>query len=431
MVPLGELRHDGLAVTRERTAHAVLLNIVGGHAGFEVLAHLLASGEAQGVPVKGAVLVDTGLVVVGIAQAEGALVRGAHDAHVVGEGHTRLEELVDVVRGGLPGAHLAETSVSLVVIPAVPVADGRAVQSGTPASIEGVVRDEVAVNGVGPSLARSTTIAVLVGRENVDVVEGHTAVHADAEAALAAGLVAFAGLGRDDDGAVRGAGTIKGRGSRTFQDGHRLDVIRVEVLDGVSVVVSTHGALLVSAGVVRVVHRHTVHHEERLVVAGNGAGTTKEHLGGRSDCRARRHLDTSNLTGEGAHDILGLGIREGVIAQLLHGVAQRFLLTAYTEGGHDDFVQCHAALHRNVYGSTGHFLPDCIVSDEAVDQDVASRSADIVHAIHVRDDSGVGAFDDHRHSGQGFARLGIRHLTGHALGEGRGGHQAPSCRKQE
>ena len=32
--------------------------------------------------------------------------------------------------------------------------------------------------------ARSATIAVLVGREN-DVVEGHTAVHTDAEAALA------------------------------------------------------------------------------------------------------------------------------------------------------------------------------------------------------------------------------------------------------
>ena len=431
MVPLGELRHDRLAVTRKRTAHAVLLNVVGGHAGLEILAHLLASGEAQGVPVKGAVLVDTGLVVVRVAQAEGALVRGAHDAHVVGEGHTRLEELVDVVRGGLPRAHLAETSVSLVVIPAIPVADRRAVQSGTPASVQGVVRDELAVNGVGPSLARSATIAVLVGRENVDVVEGHTAVHTDAEAALAAGLVALAGLGCDDNGAVGGARAIESRGCRTLQDGHRLDVIRVEVLDGVSVVVSTHGALLVSAGVIRVVHRHTVHHEERLVVAGDGTGAPEKDLGGGTNRRTRRDLDTGNLTSERADHILGLGVGEGIIAQLLNRVSKRFLLTADTEGGHNDLVQGHAALERNVHRSTGHLLAGRIVSDEAVHQDIARGGLDVVHAVHVGDHTGIGAFDDDRHSGQAFASFCVRHLTGHALGEGRRGHQTPSCRQQE
>ena len=369
---------------------------------------------------------------VGVAQAEGALIRGAGHADVVGQGHTRLEEVGHVVRVGLPRAGHTEVLIASVVVPAVPVAHGLTAQGRAPAAVQRVVRHVGTVRqGVCPRLARSTAVAVLVVGKDVDVVERHTAVHADADAPLAGSLVALAGLRRDDDGTIGGAGTVEGCCCRALQHGDALDVVRVEVLDGVSVVVSTHGTLLVATGVVGVVHRDTVHHEEGLVVTGDGACTTQEHFGGGTDGRSGRHLNTGNLTGQGAHHVFGLGIGKGVIAQLLNCIAQGLLLTAHTQRGHHDLVQGHTTLEGHIHGASGDFLADRVVSDEAVHQHIARGRVDLVHAIHVGDDSGVGAFDDHRHTGQGFARLGIRHLTGHTLGEGRGGHQTPGCRQQE
>ena len=178
-----------------------------------------------------------------VRQAERTTVRGARYSEVVRVGDACLEELVDVARCRRPRLCNSIQLISFVVVPAVPVADQRSVELRAPRSVVTVVRNRVATDGVDELRTGAAAVAVLVVRQDIHVVEHHPRIHGDADPATAGRLEAFARLRRDDDGSVRGPRTVQCRCSGTFQHGHRLDVVRVQVLDGVAVIVSTGIAL--------------------------------------------------------------------------------------------------------------------------------------------------------------------------------------------
>ena len=89
-------------------------------------------------------------------------------------------------------------------------------------------------------------------------------------------LILLRFLGRNQDNTMRSTATIEGRGSRTFQYGHRLDVVRVDGRDTITEVIT---ATFAGTAKVRIIQRHTIHHVERLVVAYHFRITTKEHAG--------------------------------------------------------------------------------------------------------------------------------------------------------
>ena len=101
-------------------------------------------------------------------------------------------------------------------------------------------------------------------------------------------------LGRNQDNTMRSTATIEGRGSRTFQYAHRLDVVRVDGRDTITEVIATSFA---SAAKVSIIQRHTIHHIERLVVACHFRITTEKHTGRtRSTASGVLHDETSHLT---------------------------------------------------------------------------------------------------------------------------------------
>ena len=101
-------------------------------------------------------------------------------------------------------------------------------------------------------------------------------------------------LGRNQDNTVGSTATIEGRGSRTFQYGHRLNIIRVDGRDSITQIIT---ATFTSTAKVCIIQRHTIHHVERLVVACHFCITTKEHAGRtRSTASRILHDETSHLT---------------------------------------------------------------------------------------------------------------------------------------
>ena len=101
-------------------------------------------------------------------------------------------------------------------------------------------------------------------------------------------------LGRNQDNTMGSTATIEGRSSRTFQYGHRLDVVRIDGRDTITEVITTS---FTSTAKVGIIQRHTIHHVERLVIACHFCITTKKHAGRtRSTASGVLHNETSHLT---------------------------------------------------------------------------------------------------------------------------------------
>ena len=80
-------------------------------------------------------------------------------------------------------------------------------------------------------------------------------------------------LGGDKDHTVRCAATVEGCRCRTFEHRHRLDVIGVDRRNTVTEVITAFRSCRAEIGVI---HRHSVHHVEGLVVTGH-LGRTTQH----------------------------------------------------------------------------------------------------------------------------------------------------------
>ena len=101
-------------------------------------------------------------------------------------------------------------------------------------------------------------------------------------------------FGRNQDNTMRSTATIEGRGSRTFQDGHRLDIVRIDGRDTITEVITTS---FTSTAKVGIIQRHTIHHVKRLVIACHFCITTKKHAGRtRSTASGVLYHKTSHLT---------------------------------------------------------------------------------------------------------------------------------------
>ena len=101
-------------------------------------------------------------------------------------------------------------------------------------------------------------------------------------------------LGRNQDNTMGSTATIESRSSRTFQYGHRLDVVRIDGRDTITEVITTS---FTSTAKVGIIQRHTIHHVERLVIACHFCITTKKHAGRtRSTASGVLYNKTSHLT---------------------------------------------------------------------------------------------------------------------------------------
>src|SRR6185312_2882993 len=233
-------------------------------------------------------------------------------------GAAGIEEVRNVVRRRYPG-------LGYSVAP--PLNDRPAVHLGTPAAVDVVAYSAALSVLVGEIATGALTVHVLKLGQPERCLEGEILAHLDAHS-----LRALAGLGRDDDRAVRGACAVQRGCVGTGENADRLDVVRIDVRSRVAEVESAKST--VGAG--RVVDRNTIDHEERLVVAGDGV-LAADHDAGRSAWRTIiGDLDAGHLARERVDDI-GFA-RRGELTRVYAGLrhTERSLVALNAECGDDD-----------------------------------------------------------------------------------------------
>ena len=384
----------------------------------------------------------TGLVTVGQGNTgRGLLAPGLQGDHVVLR-DTGLEETLDVVRMGYPRSLLA-VAVELDELEA-------GVESGTPGFVVTVLDTAPVAVDIGEAVLLgiiligqgaaailiplivqfvtviTLTVAVLQLGDVRHAVEGDGTVVGNLHAG---GLLT--GLGGDEDNAVTGTHTVEGRGT-TLEDGDGLDVLRVDI---VQTGTEVHAAVGVVTGTLGIVgHRNTVHDDQRLLVGGEGGVTTDGDAGGCTDGTAEGvDLHAGDLTREGAGDARGARRHEFFRLHFLDRVAEGFLLTGDTHGGHDDFVQGveivfeddgDAVLCINLLG----------LHAQAGDDEGLGVSGNVQGERTIRASDGTQGRAIHDDTGTGDRRAVFCRddLTGHParLGHGQNCHQAQRHQKK-
>ena len=201
--------------------------------------------------------------------------------------------------------------------------------------------------------------------------------------------------------------TINGRRGGVLQDGHGLNVLRVDVGD-VAVV------------------RHAVQHDERGGATGNGADTADADgagIVGRVTA-GRNHLHTRSSTGEGTGNIGG-DFFLNVSGFHLGGRTGEGALGGSTIGYHDGLIQHLAVIHENDGdGSTAVYRNLEFLITHAVDfEDTFCRntqgecSVDIRHGINC-----AAALQEHVGTHNRFTGL-VFHRTLHSNVLCRGGYR--------
>ena len=223
-----------------------------------------------------------------------------------------------------------------------------------------VVADAVAVNlvlpvgrGVAETFVGVRALAIVVLDELAILVSVHHVEllrdGADGERAVVShlrSLVLAALLGGDDDDTVRTAATVDGRGRGVFQDGERLDVVRIDQRQRV---VHTFRGI--------VVHRHTVDDNQRAVGGVQRSAAANTDFG-TSARFARRCVDihAGNLT---LDHVLGRGYHTVILLIGLHGndrTGEVVLLGHTVTNDHHVvqcrgiFLQCHSDIGSCLYG---------------------------------------------------------------------------------
>ena len=206
--------------------------------------------------------------------------------------------------------------------------------------------------------------------------------------------------------------TIEGRGSRTFQYGHRLDVVRIDGRDAITEVITT---TFTSTAKVGIIQRHTIHHVERLVIACHFCITTKKHAGRtRSTASGVLHNETSHLTRKRVDYVGFLRLGEFLTLHFLQAIAEGLAVSFDTEGGDNYLIQgltilLHLYFHA-ISSFHGHRLETDVTHFER-----CSRLA-VQHKVTIHIGNGTVGCTGHLHASanQGFAS-GIHHCTLDAL----------------
>ena len=206
--------------------------------------------------------------------------------------------------------------------------------------------------------------------------------------------------------------TIEGRGCRTFQYGHRLDIIRVDGRDAITEVITSTFA---GTAKVCIIQRHTIHHVKRLVIACHFCITTKEHAGRtRSTASGVLHNETSHLTRKRVDDVGFLRLGEFLTLHFLQAIAQGLAVSLDTKGGDNYLIQDLTILLHLYFHAISSFHGHRLVTDVAHFERY-SRLA-IQRKVTIQIGNGTVGCTGHLHasSNQGFAS-GIHHCTLDAL----------------
>src|SRR5688572_6820923 len=197
---------------------------------------------------------------------------------------------------------------------AVELVDQATVEPGTPALVGTVVDACASAVDVSELTLCALAVLILKVRKNRRTLPGRAAGELRAEPARSRTTL----LGRDDDDAVGRARAVKRRRVGALEDAERLDVVRIEIVDRAAEIVSADD----SAATARVGHRDTIDNEERLVAACEGVLTTDDDVG-RSALRAGAgDLNACDLALNLLHDVLGAGLVQLFIRELLLGCAE-------------------------------------------------------------------------------------------------------------
>ena len=254
-------------------------------------------------------------------------------------------------------------------------------------------------------------LVVLAGLGDVVVALQRAGIQAHLRVQRDDGVLLAGALGGDDDDAVRAAGAVQGVGRGVLEDGHRLDVLRVDhvhVLDG-----------------------HAVHDEQGALPGVDGAETADADGGSVArGAGGAAHLHARHLSVQGGSDGGDLRFRKLIGLHHLRGARER-LLGGGTEGDDDGFIQhLGVFLEDNVDdGASVHGDSLFGIPDGGEHEDGVGGDGDGIPSVHVRDGA-LGRSLDHHAGADDRKPFGVGHRArdGQRLGRGRpGGEQ----RRQE
>ena len=210
---------------------------------------------------------------------------------------------------------------------------------GAPADAVPRVVARAARRGVGFHAEAALAVPGLQRDEMVDVVERGGGAQREMRCA------GVAGLGRDHDDALPRAGAVDRPRSRTLQDLYRLDVVGVQVHRPVR----HHRAFARVAAVVRievrsrlgrVVNRHAIHNDERLVVAHDRANATdldERRRTGITRLRADEHV--RGLRRQSFDDILLVALDDLVRGNVVPHAPEFLGRAGRARARHHDFTE--------------------------------------------------------------------------------------------
>ena len=168
------------------------------------------------------------------------------------------------------------------------------------------------------------------------------------------GIAGIGFLGSDEDHTVAGTRAVQSSCSRTLEDGHRLDVIRVDRRDSVTEVVTAFVTCLTETGVI---HRYAVDDVERLVVSGD-LGSTTEYDTGRTRGTAGGLLyhQTRYTTRHRSGGIRVAGFGQVFTFHFAYLVTQGLAVALDAHGRNNHLGEYFRVLrHRYIDRVTGHF----------------------------------------------------------------------------
>ena len=157
-------------------------------------------------------------------------------------------------------------------------------------------------------------------------------------------LSAFTWFCGNDHCTVQTSGTVQGSSCRTFQYRYSFKVIRVKVLQLVTVVI---GIVITCIPVCccvtgyAVVKDYTIHNVNRLVVASECRSTTNLYFCTTEKTTVRtRDFNSGNLTLQGCNRWNCIGSLECFTFYFGYGITQRFFFTFQSQSGNNNFFQC-------------------------------------------------------------------------------------------
>ena len=208
----------------------------------------------------------------------------------------------------------------------------------------------VAAHGAERGIARHESEGSLAPRALQRIGAGDV-VGRDRAAERVAGRAGGAVLGRDEHHPLARARAVDGRGGRTLQNLHRLDVAGVDIRGPVGLRGPLDRARGEAVGRVevggregRVVDRHAVHHEQRLGAAGVGEahGTLPpdRDVGARARLAARRrHGDVGGFGGERLDHVPFVAALDEIGADVVAHVAELLGRRGGTGARHNDLAE--------------------------------------------------------------------------------------------